>query len=190
MNWERGREIPLTDPRWLKSALSRSFLLVRLRLKGLPHLLTCIKWGGSCPKSKVEYTTGWSEMLQSTNAVYKCEKSKKAQSKLKHAEWDRKLNDVINTRFPFLRVKGRKKKKRKTRQWQRQWKDIGMANFTWYVLSFTSLCCVFVCAQAPDPRVFIYKRVGDSVTLQCNNVLQGYQQCSSSHGTTAETDRG
>uniref|UniRef100_A0A8C5FMY6 Ig-like domain-containing protein n=1 Tax=Gadus morhua TaxID=8049 RepID=A0A8C5FMY6_GADMO len=42
-----------------------------------------------------------------------------------------------------------------------------------------SLCCVFVCAQAPDPHVFIYKRVGDSVTLQCNNVLKEYTQCSS-----------
>ncbi|XP_056451325.1 uncharacterized protein LOC130386429 [Gadus chalcogrammus] len=54
-----------------------------------------------------------------------------------------------------------------------------MADFTWYVLSFTSLCCVFVLVQAQDPPVYIYKRVGDSVTLQCNNVIKGYQRCSS-----------
>ncbi|XP_030217986.1 uncharacterized protein LOC115547699 [Gadus morhua] len=54
-----------------------------------------------------------------------------------------------------------------------------MADFTWYVLSFTSLCFVFVLVQAQDSRVYIYKGVGDSVTLQCNNVLKFYQQCSS-----------
>ncbi|CAL8276671.1 unnamed protein product [Arctogadus glacialis] len=54
-----------------------------------------------------------------------------------------------------------------------------MADFTWYVLSFSSLCCVFVLVKAPDPPVHIYKRVGDSVTLQCNNVIKIYQQCSS-----------
>ncbi|CAL8399517.1 unnamed protein product [Boreogadus saida] len=54
-----------------------------------------------------------------------------------------------------------------------------MADFTWNVLSFTSLCFVFVLVKAPDPPVYIYKGVGDSVTLQCNNVLKFYQQCSS-----------
>ncbi|CAL8399520.1 unnamed protein product [Boreogadus saida] len=54
-----------------------------------------------------------------------------------------------------------------------------MADFTWYVLSFSSLCCVFVLVKAPDPPVYIYKRVGDSVTLQCNNVIKEYTQCSS-----------
>ncbi|CAL8241538.1 unnamed protein product [Gadus morhua 'NCC'] len=53
-----------------------------------------------------------------------------------------------------------------------------MADFTRYVLSFSSLCCVVVLAQALDPTN-IYKRVGDSVTLKCNNVIKSYQQCSS-----------
>ncbi|XP_030217980.1 uncharacterized protein LOC115547695 isoform X2 [Gadus morhua] len=53
-----------------------------------------------------------------------------------------------------------------------------MADFTRYVLSFSSLCCVFVSVQAPDPT-YIYKRVGDSVTLQCNNVIKEYTECSS-----------
>ncbi|XP_056450548.1 uncharacterized protein LOC130385844 [Gadus chalcogrammus] len=53
-----------------------------------------------------------------------------------------------------------------------------MADFTWYVLSFSSLCCVVVLVQAPDPT-YIYKRVGDSGTLQCNNVIKEYTQCSS-----------
>ena len=54
-----------------------------------------------------------------------------------------------------------------------------MADITWYVLSFSSLCCVVVLAQAPDPPVYIYKRVGDSVILECKNVIKNYQECKS-----------
>ena len=95
----------------------------------------------------------------------------------------RKCNYVINTWFPFLRVKRSLKKKKK--QSDRDRKDVGMADFNWYVLSFSSLCCVVVLARAPNP-VYIYKRVGDSVTLgqcnsvtQCNNMIEVYTQCSS-----------
>ena len=52
-----------------------------------------------------------------------------------------------------------------------------MADFTRYVLSFSSLCCVVVLAQAIGCP-YIYKRVGDSVTLQCN-VIKIYPKCSS-----------
>ncbi|XP_056451324.1 uncharacterized protein LOC130386428 [Gadus chalcogrammus] len=52
-----------------------------------------------------------------------------------------------------------------------------MADFTWYVLFFNSLCFVLL-AQASDSHVDIYKRVGDSVTLQCN-MTKIYTKCSS-----------